>query len=67
MDMNLDVIRTLAVDENLQRPYVEYFSPRLPRGSATREGEVGIDEGQPPGLGSKPAATMVTVLGVLLP
>jgi hypothetical protein len=62
--MNLDVTKTLVVDENLVRSRVLLA---FHRGSATRAGEAESHEGQLPGFASKPAATTVTVLGVLLP
>jgi hypothetical protein len=63
--MNLDVIKTLVVDEKLVLCRVLPILP--PRGSAKREGEAETKEGQLRGLGSKPAATTVIVLGALLP
>jgi hypothetical protein len=62
--MNLDVIRTLVVDENLVLCRVLLG---FRRAVVRREREGERNEGQLPGLGSKPAATTVIVLGALLP
>jgi hypothetical protein len=66
VDTNLDVIRTLVVDEN---PVLCTVLLAFHRAVVRRERErVGTNEGYFfPGLRSKPAATTVIVLGALLP
>jgi hypothetical protein len=65
VDANLDVIRTLVVDEN---PVLCKVLLAFHRAVVRRERErVETNEGYFPGFGSKPAATAVILLGALLP